>query len=320
MEKTARRIEIFAPFEAALELTKRILFQPFDLAKWCLIAFAAFLAKLGEGGGFNFPTRWGNDDWHKVRSATSEATGGLSALPGWVIPLLIVVVLFIAVLALAVMWIRARGEFIFTDCVVHNRGAIVEPWKDFRREGDSLFFCRLLVGLIFVTGLALAGAPIWLPWALRGTLPEGATVIVGLLLLASVMLTGGLGWAMASYFMVPIMYRRRCRAWTALRESVGLIVSEPWPVILFFLFSVVLALAVIIMACLLVCATCCLAAIPYIGTVILLPIFVFQQAYLLLFVRQFGPEYDVWAGLALAVPVAPPVQTPPPPTQPPAAQ
>ena len=71
-------------------------------------------------------------------------------------------------------------------------------------------------------------------------------------------------------------------------------------------------------ACLLTCVTCCLAAIPYVGTVILLPLFVFRQAYLLLFVRQFGPEYDVWAGLAPAVPVAPPVQAMPPPTQPPA--
>ncbi len=316
MEETARRIEIFAPFEAALELTKRILFQPFDLAKWCLIAFAAFLATLGQGSGFNFPTSWGNEDWHKVRSATSEATGGLSALPGWVIPLLIGVVLIVAIFAVVVMWVRSRGEFIFTDCVVHNRGAIVEPWKDFRREGDSLFFCRLLVGLAFLSGLALAGAPIWLPWALSGSFPEGATVIVGVVLLAGVMLVGGLGWAIASYFMVPIMYRRRCRAWAALRESVGLIVSEPGPVILFFLFSFVLALAVAIVACLLTCMTCCLAAIPYVGTVILLPIFVFRQAYLLLFIRQFGLEYDVWVGVAPAVAVAPPVQAPPPPAIP----
>lgn len=306
MEEAARRIEIFAPFEAALELTKRVLFQPFDLAKWCLIGFAAFLARLGQGSGFNFPISWGNEDWQKVRSASSEATGGLSALPGWVIPLFIVAVLFLAIFALLLMWVRSRGEFIFTDCVVHNRGAIVEPWKDFRREGNSLFFCRLLVVLVFVATLALAGAPIWLPWALSGTFPEGATVIVGLLLLASVMLAGGLGWGIASYFMVPIMYRRRCRAWAALRESVGLIVSEPWSLILFFLFSAILALAVMMMACLLTCATCCLAAIPYVGTVILLPIFVFRQAYLLLFVRQFGPEYDVWAGLASVVPLPPP--------------
>lgn len=315
MEEAARRIEIFAPFEAALELTKRILFQPFDLAKWCVIGFAAFLATLGEGNGFNFRTGRGGEDWEKFRS---EAAGAWSALPGWVIPLLIFVVLLVLVLGVVLMWIRSRGEFIFTDCVVHNRGAIVEPWKDFRLEGDSLFILRLLVGLAFAAALAVAGAPIWLPWALSGTFPAGATLIVGIVLLASLMLIGGLGWAIASYFMVPIMYRRRCRAWAALRESVGLVVAEPGPVILFFLFSLVLAVAVLMIACLLTCVTCCLAAIPYVGTVIMLPLFVFRRAYLLLFVRQFGPEYDVWTSLAPAVPVPPPVQGPPPPTEPPA--
>jgi len=36
--------------------------------------------------------------------------------------------------------------------------------------------------------------------------------------------------------------------------------------------------------------------IPYVGTVILLPIPVTLGAFSLLFMRQFGSEYDVWAG------------------------
>ena len=53
--------------------------------------------------------------------------------------------------------------------------------------------------------------------------------------------------------------------------------------------------ATAIVACLVTCATCCIAAIPYIGTVILLPVFVLLRSFSLLFLRQFGPEYDVWA-------------------------
>ncbi|PYL49257.1 MAG: hypothetical protein DMF32_07090, partial [Verrucomicrobia bacterium] len=37
-------------------------------------------------------------------------------------------------------------------------------------------------------------------------------------------------------------------------------------------------------------------AIPYVGSVILLPIRVALGAFSLLFMRQFGSEYDVWAG------------------------
>lgn len=47
-----------------------------------------------------------------------------------------------------------------------------------------------------------------------------------------------------------------------------------------------------------VLVTCCLAGclmmLPYIGTVLLLPILVFKRAYSLYFLGQFGPQYDVF--------------------------
>ncbi len=43
------KIEIFKPFGDGFELMKRILFQPFDLKKWLVIGFAAWLANLGGG-------------------------------------------------------------------------------------------------------------------------------------------------------------------------------------------------------------------------------------------------------------------------------
>jgi hypothetical protein len=44
-------------------------------------------------------------------------------------------------------------------------------------------------------------------------------------------------------------------------------------------------------------------AIPYIGTVLLLPVLVFKRSYPLYFLRQFGPGYDVFP----PAPSAPPV-------------
>ena len=37
-----------------------------------------------------------------------------------------------------------------------------------------------------------------------------------------------------------------------------------------------------------------MVAIPYVGTVILLPLFVFAEAYPLYFIEQFGPEWQVF--------------------------
>jgi len=57
-----------------------------------------------------------------------------------------------------------------------------------------------------------------------------------------------------------------------------------------------MAIGAIIMA--LACATCCCAAcifaIPYIGTVALLPIFVFKRSYSLYYFAQYGGQYDVF--------------------------
>jgi len=51
------------------------------------------------------------------------------------------------------------------------------------------------------------------------------------------------------------------------------------------------------------CATCCIAALPYVGTVILLPVYVCLRAFGLRFIRQFGPDYDVWAVVSNPPPV-----------------
>ena len=59
-----------------------------------------------------------------------------------------------------------------------------------------------------------------------------------------------------------------------------------------------------------------------IGTVIVLPVPVLFRSFSLLFLRQFGPEWDVWAKIAVpaATTTPPPVQAvmpaaPPPPAQ-----
>ena len=54
------KIEIFKPFGDAYELMKTILFRPFDLKKWFVIGFAAFLAHIGSGSfQFNYNPRKG---------------------------------------------------------------------------------------------------------------------------------------------------------------------------------------------------------------------------------------------------------------------
>src|SRR5207249_12008747 len=126
---TEPRIEIFKPFAEAFELMKKILFQPFDLKKWLVIGFAAFLAGLSGGfsSSFNPFSRWSSQRDQKAIAESFRELGSIGQMDWWMIALLVVSGLMVLALVLALMWLGARGRFIFTDCIVRNRAAIVAP-------------------------------------------------------------------------------------------------------------------------------------------------------------------------------------------------
>src|SRR5438270_13802550 len=135
MNGIARKIEIIAPFQAAFEWMKAMLFRPFDLAKWLTIAFAAFISGNFWGGGGNFSRlgRLGNGDW-KYRATRHGDFADWNFAP-WIIAGILAIVVVAILLSVVWLWVSSRGRFIFTDCIVKNRGAIGEPWREYRREG-----------------------------------------------------------------------------------------------------------------------------------------------------------------------------------------
>jgi hypothetical protein len=304
-----RNIEIFKPFGEAFELMKEILFRPFALKKWFVIGFAAWLSNIGSGG-YNFNFR--QTDW-KNNPVLQNVRETLHQIPHSVLILCILV--FIAlVLALMIVfaWLRARGRFMLVDCIVKNRGAIAEPWREFRKEGNSYFLLSLLVAVIIgiiAVGTALPFLVPLLRSRARPHPPEVYVVCI-IVLWVAILLLLVMAWALISHLMVAVMYRRRCRAGEAFRVAIALVSDYPGEITLYCLFWIALAIAAGMASCVVILATCCIALIPYIGTVIMLPIFVSLRGFGLRFIRQFGPDYDVWAGNVEPPPIAPP--SPPP--------
>ena len=70
------------------------------------------------------------------------------------------------------------------------------------------------------------------------------------------------------------------------------------------LFQLVLAMAIGLVVIAAVVVTCCCAGclmmLPYIGTVVLLPVLVFERSYSLYYLGQFGPAYAVFPSASAA--------------------
>src|ERR1044071_8381545 len=175
------KIEIFKPFGEAFELMKKILFQPFDLEKWLIIGFAAWLATLTYGfASWTDPlSRWSTREDNKAIAESFQDVWPQGQIEWWIIVLIIVGALVILVLVLVLAWVGARGRFVFTDCIIRNRAAIVAPWKGFRAEANSFFIFSVLGLLTLITLAIVATLGLALPLILQG---DGSRPGTGLLI------------------------------------------------------------------------------------------------------------------------------------------
>lgn len=307
-----REISVTEPIEPAYERVKQILFRPFNLTKWIIIGFCAWLAGLGEsgggggGGGFNGGNHFNGNDGHpaeELRHFYHQARDFVLANLGWIIPVVIFLVVLGLVIWLLVLWLSSRGKFMFLHCVALNRAEVEEPWSKFAGAANSLFGFRLgvgVIGMILMLPL-LAFIAVDILRMVRQGEPDigGVMTAVGLgLVLLMLSLVFALIHKFTMDFVVPIMFLRGGRCLSAWRELGGLLSAKPGQFALYILFQIVLAMAIGVIVLLAILVTCCIAGclmlLPFVGTVVLLPVLVFKRAYSLYYLAQFGPQYDVY--------------------------
>jgi len=318
---TPREINVVEPVSPALEHVKRMLFRPFDPGKWFVIGFCAWLACLGEtGSSFSGGNCFGNHSGRSgtdFRHALDQARDYLLNNLDWIIPLAAFLIVVILGLVLLFLWLNSRGKFMFLHCVALDRAEVTGPWNQFATEANSLFWFRLGLGFTgMVLTLPMLGfiAVMILKMIYRGEPDVGGIVTaIGLgLVLFLVAMVFGIIKKFTVDFVVPIMRLRRSRCLAAWKEFYGLLAAHFWQFVLYVLFQIVLGMAIGALIVMVVLVTCCCAgclmALPYLGTVLLLPVLVFKRSYSLYFLAQFGPEYDVFP---------PPPPAPPSPGLPP---
>lgn len=306
-----REISVAEPVAPALERVKQMLFKPFDLAKWITIGFCAWLADLGESGGgggggnFNPGNHFGGHNGQpaeKLRQFYHKASDYVMFNLDWIIPVAILLVLFVVALWLLMLWLNSRGKFMFLHCVALDKAEVAEPWSKFKNESNSLFRFRIVLGLIGMV-LTLPLVVLMLLAILRMVL-QGEADVAGVLTAVGF----GLGLLVVEVvlaiirkflvdFVVPIQYLRKCTCLAAWRDFFSLLAKHPGQFVLYILFQIVLGMAIgfLVLAAVLVTCCCagCLLLLPFIRTVLLLPVLVFKRAYPLYYLAQYG--YDVFS-------------------------
>ncbi len=304
-------IEYFEPFGRAWTRMKDLLFRPFDLGRWLAIGFTAWLATLTEGGGsggnFNFPVEDKKELAEVGRFIHAHLTGIIIGA--------VIVVVFAFILGLILAWVSARGKFMFLDNALTNRAEIAAPWRQWWRQGNSLFWwevaCGFILLAVFLICLGLCLAVAWPD--IRDKQFSGMAVmsiVLGFVLLLAFCFVAGYVLTFLHDFVVPLMRKHDLKTNAAWQKFLALMRARPGPFLLYGLLRFVIALVVGVTVGCLACLTClftcgcagCLLALPFIGTVLLLPIYVWERYWGPEFLRQFGSEFDAWVSNPPPVP------------------
>ena len=293
----------------AYQRMKKILFSPFNLNRWFTIGFCAWLAMLGNNGSSgNFPSN-------------SMSPEEMATFKEWLTnPLILSIIAGVIIFCLAIgivfCWLRSRGDFMLLQRIYQPDETISACWRRSKDLGHSLFLWRIGFFAISCLTLILFGiiayhtffATLLTPgfqWDIS-LLPIALTLLMVLLL---ILMTIHLVIILLWDFVVPIMYWGGLPTTKAWAPVITLCSQHPIAVTIYFLLMAVWWLVAAITILFLAFGTCCigflLLIIPYIGTVALLPMYIFFRAYPIYFLAQWRPDL---------IPTPEALETPPTPT------
>jgi hypothetical protein len=306
------RVSVIDPVTPAIDRVKLILFRPFDLGKWFVIGFCAWLAYLGTGGGggggggprYTVPNKQ-PEAQEEIKEFVDSARFYVSDNISWIVPVAVIVVTLIILIGLLVAWLNSRGRFMFLHCVATNRAQVSIPWHKFRQQGNSLFLFRIVLGIIsfVVVVVPIIGIVVLAVMMTSGSAP-GIIAVPGFIILGlTIFALSILLFLVKKFtfdFVVPIIFLRMSSCTAGWREFMAVLSANKLRFTLYLLFQIVIKLVIGVMigigVCIGFCFCCasCLLFVPYIGTVILLPVLVFTRSYSLYYLQQYGSQYDVF--------------------------
>ena len=300
-------IRYLDPLGRAWNRMKKALFTPFNLRNWFIVGFTAFLAGLteGPGGGGGNGIKKGVGDkccnLGEIVDAPKRALDWFLYSPERIVLVSLGVLILFVIIAL-VVWLSSRGKFMFLHNVVLKRTDIAKPWNQYSNEGNSLCVWSISFGLICMVFFGVFAGLVFKLLAqihyYGFSAPDMVLWIVGLAcLFIAAMLFIGYTWLFLNDFVVPIMYKYRITASDAWGRFLPLFREYAFNFILYGLLLFLIYLMVGIVVILFGFFTCCigffLLAIPYINSVVTLPISYTLRGFSVEFLAQFGTKFNI---------------------------
>ena len=295
-------ISLTQPLGRAWRRMTQALFKPFDITIWFVVGFTSFLAGLTDSYFPGSGAKFGEDDFNEVRELfefPEIIRDWLQANPFW-ISLIALGTLFLMALIFVFIWLSSRGAFMFLDNVLHKKAQVAKPWREYRKEGNSIFIWRILFSLlilvliIFLAGAIILSIILWKSKAFT-EFPIFLIVVLGIIFLLVILASIYISMFLNN-FVIPIMYQRKIRVLQAWRIFLKLFRENTGHFLLYGLFLFVLYLGLGIGIVIGGVLTCCmgfvLLIIPYVGSVLLLPFSYTFRAYSIEFLTQFGAEFE----------------------------
>lgn len=316
--KTSYEVSVTRPISPAIDWIKGVLF-PFDFMRWLTFTVPVFLIMCTEGGGSGqISNPFGGGGPGGTGPAGGPTAGEIAAQVdsflannvGTIIAVGFGVFLLVVGVMALFSFLGARAHFIQLDNMLTGIPAVQEPWERLGALANSLWILRFtisLIGSIFGFGLLVMFGVQFLA-ILRNAGDEqlGFDLLMKLLLAMAglILILSPIFIALAVFntltidFAVPLMYRYHVRVsdawgrlWALIRNNVGTFATY---VLFRAALGFVLAMMERIIAFIATCA-CCIGLIPVIGQIPMLPIYAFRRIYTVLYLEQFGPDWEVFS-------------------------
>lgn len=290
---------------AAARHTRRLLFGSWSAQRWLYLAFAGWLAHLGAGGmRFRVP---GAPRPSMGVPAVDETWSDVWPWLALALGVLVLVGLFALGLWIAVVYVNARGSFLFVEMLARGPGSVARSWRRHGALADDLFLFRVRLGLGYFAAVGLpctasalaVGAWSW--WAPETSLLVPVAVgVCAFCAWVAVQLTVLYRCCLVllNDLVVPIMYVRRVGVRPAARAAAALLVARPRMAARYAAIRVVLGAAAGFVGLAVGAVLWLFGGMPGVEAIVLVPVLVFLRSFSMHFAARLAPDLGVLAAEA----------------------